>query len=535
MQRKRDGRLFILALALALLAGPVYGEGKPRPFPAKIVNSGLATGQAIALEEIAQLGMERLHTPGLGIGVVMGSTLVYEGYFGYASILGNRPVDAESLFRIGSISKSMTTIGLLQQWELGKFGLDDEVNRHLPKPLIFPPHPDVQPVNFRHLLTHTSGVGEFLTYRQVLMIGQGVRVYGYDYKPLAHYLRFGAHTRVNPGSKFAYSNYGFGFLGLALETISGEPFNDYMTEHVFSPLGMKDTTYQHTDAMLTRIVTGYSYSEKDGYRPRAHSAYGVTPPGSVYTTVPDFGLYVEALLNGGRNRSGRALKPETLAMMMSPQYTLDRRQRAYGFGLYIYGDIWGHHIVGHSGSVPFGHHSHMLLAPNEKLGVFVFGNGESDTPTLVCWQALKLLLGATDQPAPPIKLNREAWPELEGYYGPRYRDFKTSIRIYVAGVGTYQVKIVGDELKLISTWQGKKKAQTLTQATPDDPYFFLISGEDTLGTGVPAYASFRQDPDGAWYFIPGGLEEFVRLGPTRILKARLLAPAGRVLLRVNPF
>lgn len=530
--RVKNSLAWLLAfLTVTLIAARPVTEAGPIVKRANL--AGIDPAVAAAFEQAAIAEMELNHTPGLGVGVVMGNTLVYEGYFGLADIEQNKPVDESALFRIGSISKSMTTIGLLQQWEQGKFKLDDDVNMYLPRPMIHPPQPEHQTVTFRQLLTHTSGVGEFLSYGQVLMPGQGAAVNGDDYKPLAHYLRFEARNGVPPGVKYAYSNYGFGFVGLALETMAGQSFDRYMIDHVFLPLGMKDTSYQHTADTLPRIVAGYSWTDRKGWKRRPHKAYGITPSGNVYSTVRDFGLYVEALLNGGRNRNGSVIKPETLAMMMTPQHTFDARQNAYGFGLYIYGRHWGHRIVGHSGSVPFGYHSHMLLAPDDRVGVFVFGNGEDDTTTIACWKLMKLLLNGQDEPLPSLTPDRRAWADLEGYYGPRYPQFKTSTRIYMSNIGRYHVKIIGDELKLIYDWQGAKKARTLVPALAGDPNFFRIK-EPTL-TGVPAYVSFHQDPTGAWVMVPGGLDEYVQLGPVRVAKAKMVTPLGRALTKVNPF
>ena len=521
-----------VALVLAVSAGAAAGV-RHGIFAHDCKSVGFDPATRRALEAAAWQEMVREHTPGLGVGVVAGNTLVYEGYFGLADREKDQPVDENSLFRIGSISKSLTTIGLLQQWEQNKFEPDDDVNQYLPETLIFPPDPKHHPVTFRYLLTHTSGVGEFLSYAQVLMPGQGARVEGFDYKPLAYYLRFGAHNKIPPGEKYAYSNYGFGFVGLALETMAGQPFDLYQRDHVFLPLGMKDTSYHHTPETLPRIVAGYSWTEKKGWRRRAHNAYGVTPSGNIYSTVRDFGLYVEALLNGGRNRNASVIKPATLQMMMTPQHSFDPRQMAYGFGLQVYGEVWGHHIVGHSGSVPFGYRSHMLLAPNEKIGVFVFGNGEDDTTTILCWKLMKLLLQGQDEPLPRLAPDRRSWRALEGYYGPRYPQFKTSTRIYMSNIGRYHVKIVGDELKLIYDWQGAKKARTLIPASADDPNFFRI--REPNAAGIPAYVSFHLGLDGAWLMIPGGLDEYVKLGPVRVVKAKLITPLGRALTKVNPF
>lgn len=511
------------AFLFLILSLPVFS----RELPAKTENQGLDPALAKAIEKFSIDQMQALKSPGLGVGVVMGNTLVFEGYYGWADIKAKKPVQENTLFRIGSISKSVTAAGLLQQWEKQKFELGDDINNYLPEKMVFPPRPDKKPLTFKTLLTHTSGGGEFLSYRQLLMKNLGVMVDGDDYLPLKDYLKLGMKTRVDPGLKYAYSNYGYSFLGLALETMAGEPFHVYMKKNVFAPLGMKETTYQHTDDMLPRIITGYSV-KKGEYQARVHRAFGITPAGNIYTTVDEFSLYVTALLNGGANKNGRMIKPDTLKMMMSDQHSFDPRQEAYGYGLRVYGEnIWGQRIVGHSGSVPFGYTSHMLLAPDKRVGVYVFANSGTRVPTPVAWGVLRMMLGGKEGPPPMVAPDKKVWPELTGYYGPEYRDFKTSARIYIDGIGTYKISVVNDELCLIYTWQGRKKAKKLHQLSADDPYFFWY--EDKRESSMPQYLSFIKGDEGQLYLVPGGYEEFVKLGPDRVAKAKLMIPLGRVL------
>jgi hypothetical protein len=246
------------------------------------------------------------------------------------------------------------------------------------------------------------------------------------------------------------------------------------------------------------------------------------------------GLYVIALLNGGKNQNGRVIKPETIAMMMDTQYTLDPRQMGWGLGFQVYGnDLWGCRVVGHAGSVPFGFTSQMLLVPDRRLGVLVFSNSETYAPGQIAWGVLKLALGVKPEPLPKVAPDRSVWPKLEGYYGPEYRDFKTSARLYLNGIGSLRVAKKGDDLVLIYTWQGKKEARPLHQVTADDPYFYWI--EEKKPGELPHYLAFQPGANGKIYIIPGGLDEYVRLGPGRKLKAELMVLPGKLLGLVNPF
>jgi len=501
--------------------------------PVSIKLQGLDPAVAQAISNYVQPKMEELHSPGLAVAVVEGATVVFAGYFGWADLAAKKPVDETTLFRIGSISKTFTAIGLMQQWEQGRFKLDDDINDYLPKPLIFPPHPETRPVTFKHLLTHTSGGGEFLAYSQVVTLGKTVFVKGENYLPLEHYLDLGMKTKKDPGLKWAYCNYGFAFLGLALEDISGEPFHLYEQKHVLEPLGLTHSFFRHNAAVLAQTATGYKFRNQR-YKVDQPQMTGLTPPGNLFTSLPDMALYLVALLNGGKNSNGRVLKPETLAMMMDTQYTLDPRQMGWGFGFQVYGNnLWGCRVIGHAGSVPFGFTSQMLLVPDRRVGVLVFSNSETYSPGQIAWGVLKLALGIQPEPLPLIAPDQSVWPKLKGYYGPEFRDFKTSTRLYMSGIGAFRVAQKGDDLVLIYTWQGRKKARPLHRVGTDDPDFFWL--EEKKPGELPHYLAFKRGANGRIYLIPGGLDEYVKLGPGRKLKARLMVLPGKLLGQVNPF
>ena len=500
--------------------------------PAQTALNGIDPQTAQAIESYVKGKMVKLHSPGMAVGIVKGSTLIYEGYFGWADIEAKKPVGESTIFRIGSISKTMTTIGLMQQWELGKFKLDDNLNNYFPRPLIFPPHPDTRPVSFRYLLTHTSGGGEYLTLRQIFTPGLGYIVEGENYLPLIHYLRFGMKTKYDPGLKYAYCNYGFAFLGYALENIAKEPFHIYQKKHIFEPLCMRDTDYHHNAQIMSRLANGYRY--KDGrYVLDPHKAIGITPAGSVYTDIREMALYVTALLNGGKNENGSVIKPETLDMLFSTQFTLDPRQAGRGIGFMVFGDnLWGYRVVGHGGQVPFGFNSEMFLVPGEKVGVIVFSNAGNVASVETAWGVLKMALDVKDNPPPEVTPNRKVWPELVGYYRPEYPEFRTDTRLYMSGIGAYRVRRLKNDLVMEYVWQGKKTAKKLHQVGETDPYFFWY---DSPNDEIRPYVAFKKKENGKMYIIPGGLNEYVKLGPIRKCKTKMMIPPGRMLDKINPF
>ena len=402
--------------------------------------------------------------------------------------------------------------------------------------MIFPPNPETNPVTFRHLLTHTSGGGEFLSYAQVLLPGQGVQVQGEDYQPLYEYLKLGMKTRVDPGLVYAYSNYGYGFLGLALESMAEKPFNDYMIEHVFKPLGMDSTTFHHDRELMKKMAVGYRVDKNGEFKETPHRAGGITPAGNAYTTLREFSLYAIALLNGGANRHGRAVEPETLEMMMQTQFSVDPKQGGYGFAFQIYGDrVWGgYRVVGHSGSVPFGYTAMMLLVPEQRVAVIICSSSGTRTPTEAAWGVLKRTLRAREPRFTPAGKSPEVWEELTGVYGPIHRHFKINTRLYMSGIGNYQVEEIDGELMLIHAWKGKNKARKLHQVNADDPYFYRLERKGN-SDAPPSYVAFEKGVDGKVYIMPSAVDRYVKLEGAELVKARLLEPTGRIVAELNPF
>jgi CubicO group peptidase (beta-lactamase class C family) len=181
------------------------------------------------LERANELMVEAMNehtTPGVGVGIVDGSGTVYAKGFGLADVERERPVTRETVFRIGSITKTTTAIGLMRLWERGEFRLDDPINDYLRGYRIEHPDPAAPPVTFRHMLTHTSGIGELRKVTDLFrpIIGLGAKPDG-PAPSTEEYYAGGLRPRVYPGTKWAYANHAFNVLGQLIADISGEQFD----------------------------------------------------------------------------------------------------------------------------------------------------------------------------------------------------------------------------------------------------------------------------------------------------------------------
>jgi CubicO group peptidase (beta-lactamase class C family) len=428
---------------------------------------------------------------GIAAGIVRDGELVYAKGFGIADAARAAPVTANTAFRIGSISKTFTAIGLMQLWEEGRFKLDDPVRNYL-KAYQLIERADAPPVTFRHLLTHTGGIGELRTITDLArpIIGLGARPG--QLPKLSEYYRGGLRVGVAPGTKWAYANHGFATLGQLLEDISGRPFNEYMTERVFAPLGMSRTDYLLSDKIRGSLAQGYQV-KRGMLKPLPYVDIAVGPAGSVFSSVNEMAKYVIALLGGGANDYGRVLKPETLAMMTSPQYEIDPRLPAMGLA-FMLGHEEGHKVVGHNGGWP-GFLSSMWIAPERAVGVISFINTTrrmaASSPLGPALMRAVLELPPTPAAAStPILEHPFLWPELAGKYLPA-AGLNTNARAWMFFGGRIKVAIKDDHLALFARLGPLRKGARLTPADPNDPMLFTAPL-----LGMPVDVLFRRNAVG---------------------------------------
>lgn len=292
-----------------------------------------------------------------------GQVILARGY-GMQNREKDIPVTADrSLFRIGSTSKLFTWTAVMQQLERGNLDLDTDVNDYL-KTFQIPDTFD-EPITLKHVLTHTPGFEE------------GGLGYLINYNPdkdssIAKFLATYIPERVNkPGAYGSYSNYATALAGLIVENVSGVPFDDYVEQNIFEPLGMNNTTFREPlpDGIRDDMTIGYK-REAGVYEVQPYEILGgVRPAGSVASTAADMAKFMMAHLNGGSLGGAQILKPETAALMHSVLFQPDDRLGAMAHGFYEE-FVNGHRLIGHGGDT-FQFHTDMMLDQSENLGIFV--------------------------------------------------------------------------------------------------------------------------------------------------------------------
>src|SRR5262245_6971223 len=259
-----------------------------------------------------------------------GGVLSHEA-IGYRDLESRTPMAKDSLFRIASMTKPVTALGIMLLAEEGKLSVDDPVEKHLSEfrgqMLVATKNNDAvtlkkpsRPVTIRDLLTHTSGVARdfapgfadlYETRNRTLAEG----VVSFSQRPL----------EFEPGAKWAYCNPGIDTLGRVIEVLSGIPYEEFLRRRIFEPLGMFDTTFYPSPAQLGRLAT--TYDRKDGklvanpfvlIGSPVGARYPV-PAGGLYSTGPDLAKLYRMFLNKGSLGDVRIVKPESIATMTKLQ------------------------------------------------------------------------------------------------------------------------------------------------------------------------------------------------------------------------
>jgi CubicO group peptidase (beta-lactamase class C family) len=312
---------------------------------------------------IIPLQLERSDVAGASVLVIKDGQVLLEKGYGYSDVKQKKPVDPNTtMFRLASISKLFTWISVMQLAEQGKLNIDADVNQYLD----FQIAPAFgKPITLRNLMTHTGGFEEE---------GRDVIVTDPKRSPtLRDFLIQNQPRRMYPpGTIPAYSNYGVGLAGYIVQRVSGEPFENYVTEHIFQPLGMTHSSFsQPLPGTLTPLVSeGYdSPSDKPVI---GFELFNPAPAGGISSTASDMGRFGQALLNGGELDGKRILKSETLNEMWTRQFAASNQMPAMDMGFY---QTWrnGLRFIGHGGDL-VAFHSLFAVEPKEKLIIFVSYN-----------------------------------------------------------------------------------------------------------------------------------------------------------------
>jgi CubicO group peptidase (beta-lactamase class C family) len=318
MTRRRNSRREILQATAALAAAASFG--------AKVGRAAAAQPHA-QVDAVLRRATEAKEVPGVVAVAATDKGTFYEGAFGTRDLANGPEMTPDSIFRLASMTKAVTSTATMQLVEQGRLQLDQPIGNVLPE-LAAPQvlegfddsgaprlRPAKRPITLRHLLTHTAGFG-YETWDPDLI--RYVKVSGTPSTSTGKLASLRLPLVFDPGDRWEYG-INIDWAGRAVEAVSGQPLEVYFREHIFAPLGMRDTDYVISSAQQSRLVTVHQRKPDGSLEPTP----APDPPwrefwsggGGLYSTGRDYLVFLQMLLNQGRFNGAQLLRPETVALM----------------------------------------------------------------------------------------------------------------------------------------------------------------------------------------------------------------------------
>jgi len=368
-----------LIAAVCLVSSLAGGQSAPNSDAAgKLIDSYVA------------LQMKAEQVPGLVLAITDRNRLLRVSTYGYANVEAKLPATRDTLFEIGSISKSFTAIALLQLREQGNFDPRQPITRYLPW---FSIHTKYRPITGHDIMTHTAGLPR-----------------DRDDVPSSLYQAAGVRDRwtgYEPGKYFAYSNIGYQIMGYVLQEITGKPYAETVHARILQPLGMDHSNAVFTNDTYKRLAVGYAplyddrpYNPAEPLIPATWQEYAAGD-GSVVSTAPDLAKYLRMLLNHGAGPSGRIVSEESWKLLTQPAAKVPGEENTYyGYGIFSR-TVEGHRYIGHSGGMT-GYSARMEGDLDSGLGVVALENAPLGPEDIASFALQVMRAAAEGKPLPPL-------------------------------------------------------------------------------------------------------------------------------------
>lgn len=389
--------------------------------------------------------------PGLSVAVVRTDGEAYTDAFGSRDLAGNRAATANTLYGIGSVTKSFAATAVLQLADSGMLSIDDPIEDHLDVDLgewsdasheeresdesreggenrEGHAEPAVEPIRIRHLLAHTSGfpslgVSEALITRRVRRGEVGL--------PLGDRDDFHAHVEgaaseraAPPGERWAYCNSGYSLLGELVETTTGVAFSEYVADHVFDPLEMGRATFDDTEfAIDDDAMTQYLIEDGELTAASLPTREVSEAAGGILTSVRELGNYLRCQLAGGTFHGTEVLPEERSAELHEPR--AETPAGPYGYG-WRTREVCGQELIGHAGSIAVSS-AYAGFCETEDVGIALAANTSPSYSLAALGEGVfALLVGEDPEASVPYWRRRRLFERLEGTYAS-YRGVKRAV------------------------------------------------------------------------------------------------------------
>jgi len=363
--------LLALACALAASAGLLAQE------------KGLSSEKRAQIEKAASAFMTANSVPGVSVAVVQNGQPIWSAGFGMSDLEDFTPAISSTLYRLGSISKPITAVAILQLFERGKLDLDAPVQKYCPS---FPQKDS--PITSRQLLAHLGGIRHYNkdgkgdvpedSARHFATMEESLQLFAAD--PLV----------AKPGTKFSYSTYGYTLLGCVLEGAASQKYVDFVRENVFRPAAMEHTQADDFFAIIGHRTRWYHRDQSGAVRNAGvlDSSYKI-PGGGLISSADDMANFEAAIL------ADKLVKRSTRDLMWTVPQPTEGKPSHYALGWFI-ADKFGVRTAGHSGGQQ-GTDTDFIIVPERGLGVVVLANMDYVDTNRPAEEILKIMLDLPDR------------------------------------------------------------------------------------------------------------------------------------------
>ncbi|CAM3745525.1 serine hydrolase [Marinicrinis lubricantis] len=364
----RAAMSFLLAFTLIFSTAVQTFASESEQAPAETTTKELTAESAAAfLDEFFNSEEAKAMYAGASVAIVKDDQIITQQGYGFANVENQTAVDpANTIFRMASVSKTFAAVAIMQLVEQGKIDLNEDIRTYLPESLDFE-NPFDTPVTVAHLLTHESGfeirdpMPDDVHNDFELFVS--MEDYAKQYMP---------PVVREPGTSYMYDNFAYLLAGIIVQEVSGEPFEQYMENHVFQPIGMHSSDFDPNNVNQDQLAVGYDAAKQ----PVENYVFKPTimPQGGMYATAEDIAQFMIAFLNDGANETGRVLSADSVSEMGVFRSDIHPilPNATYGFESAMQIPLAGHpeEIIVKYGDVP-GNSSMLMFIPEQNVGIFL--------------------------------------------------------------------------------------------------------------------------------------------------------------------
>lgn len=420
--------------------------------------------------------MSKYKIPGFSIAIIKDDKLVYAEGFGARNVELNLPATPNTLYGVGSITKSFVALGILQLVERGKLSLDDPASKYIPLKIGIPG----KPITIHHLLTHSSGIPSLGTSTIALLRGIGID-FGIPLSSVDDFYRHinGAQNEIvdEPGKRFFYLNAGYRMLGHIIQNVSGMPFHEYIEKNILKPLKMERTTFSKEEFKKDPDrITPYR-RDKDGKLIATDFPYPevkVNPEfsflaaaGGLISSVMELTNYLSMYINKGKFNGMELLSSELIEEMQKIHVERPRTyygRYGYGYGWGVMEDFLGTKLVSHGGSILVST-AYLAFLPEYRMGIAMASNIAGFPYAAFAQAVFAILMGRDPEKDVPFLRIQKKMDLLTGLY----QTYK--------GLSKVEVVSKGGMLYLV---QKGYISEITVPLIPEDPYmesnkFYILS------------------------------------------------------------